>query len=496
MKKFLKMFAVFAMAICSCFSFVGCNESTPQNPETEQGTVKKQLTTQQFTALKEAVAKTTNENTYKNGYTLTSIEKGKMQFTVDEENFNPQGDAWTEEAKTEFVNEQKENFTAMERENSNTKEIISFNATDKTGYKVTYSYDADNNATLEDFDKVVAETDGSYNLYHYYRQGASDAKDKYTVDENYYKNYIVDYFDEDAVFALQLFNQEDLDSLKAVFESEFAEMPGAQTTLTYIEENGVYTVYIDMTATITEPMEVMMGMSLTSGTVGVTMTVKFDNNGMKSILMNIAMNGDMEMPVDSNPLNTITINMNMTMDMGYEYSMSYNSEYLPAFDETIKAEDFVEKTGASIHVYYYVNGHAYDVDTSAGFGETVDLDTFEDTQVNNPTSVKWYLDPECTQEFTATTYPSHSIKLYTNVTLAEGKAFVKRTDVSSEAGVAYGEYGLSIEEVDIASVNYGTVNADYYTCAYVNGVKVNAGEAIVLNPAIVNTIVFVIVAED
>lgn len=497
MKKYLKMFVVFAMAICSCFSLFGCKDNTPPKaPETEEKT----FTAQQHTALKSAIAKTTDENVYKNGYTLTSAQKNKVQFTIDEENFNPQGTKWTPEYKKTYIDGLKDNFKKMEEESNNIKEITSFNATNKTGYKVTYSYDNENKATLEDFDKVVAE-DGGYNLYHYYRRESTPDKEKYTVDENYYKNYIVEYSDESAICALDVFNQENIDTLKAILDYEFSEMQSAQTTLTYIEENGEYIVYVDMSAAITETMN-MMGVPLTTGTVEEIITIKFDNDGIKNIDINTAMNGDIIMPVSGEsddpdtPADTITINVDLTMDMGYEYSMSYNAEYLPAFDDTIKAEDFTLQSQKGIKVKYYVNGYKYTRDNYS-FGDSVStLSILNDTQVANPTNVKWYLDPECTQEFTATTYPSHNINLYTKVTPIEGRALVKYKEVSSEAGLAYGKFDLLGEYVYFGNVNYGTVDATKYTCAYVNGVKVNAGETMTLNPSIVNFVIYVKVAEE
>lgn len=112
----------------------------------------------------------------------------------------------------------------------------------------------------------------------------------------------------------------------------------------------------------------------------------------------------------------------LALAVGGEMNYDIEYSYIDAIPETMSADDYPTVTNNIIEVEYYLDGehrgeynHEYTTDVNHETIAARDNTTFNG---------KWYLDEACTQEFTATKYPSHDIKLYGKSTPSEGYSIV------------------------------------------------------------------------
>lgn len=591
MKKFLKMLACGAMTVCSCMAFAGCNETTPPaDPDTEQQTpsgetggtdsgtqtpsgstsdttntetqtpTQAELDAQRFGVLKTAIQKTTDRNTYKNGFTLIQRTDTTMATAVDEESFNPTGkipdtdEDWTDESKELFLTTMKAMVNQSYTQTS--KYVASMDGANKVGYDSNYTITKDiegnETETLKSFNKIVKGTDNNYSEYCYNLR--DEQKDKYSVGDDYYSKFI-EVFEEDIVDTLLTFNQESIEDLATVMLTRMELPEDTEYTFSYqfTETDGVYNAKIIVSLEDADLFE--MGEEYTNVVTVMTAEFVYDANGVQKITSDIRITGDIvtsladipsgdeEEPsvlsavataeadgadagdgagaeggtgtaggADSVVGDTITTKMTMVMGSEYSISLSYNNDLLPAFNDTdIKEADFEDQGGVEIEITYYVNGHeidAYDYgyhDATAEafisymdgkYGEDVNLlNLGDDIVTTKDAPLKWYTDPECTIEYTATTYPSLNLTLYTNVTLAKGRVFYKYATTNDESSIstinerAYSRVRILDTTDTDAMEAFDLDNLAHYDAIYLNGNKVT--DSFEFDADIVNVVVYI-----
>lgn len=522
MKKFPKMLAVGAMALCSCFSFVGCNEDAtpPANPDTEQqtpstdnnnpggtsGLTQEQLNAQRFDVFKTAITKTTDPTNYKKGFTVVTSEVMTEGTVIDEENFNPTGDTWTDETKTAFIAGLKDEGMG-ETETEKNKIAYSWDGTNKVAYTINYDIAEDNTETIKDFEKIVSK-DNVYTLYgQYYQSETYTNRYKYNIDDKYYTNYIED-FEKEMMPVLLMFKQETIEDLPVAVLSQMEMPEDIEYTYSaeFTETDGKYNVLVTVNIPDFDPT--LMGssesLSLTNANMCMKIGFVYDANGIQKMTGNVDFGGDMTMPVDDS--NNITIKMIEKMDEEMDFSFAYNADLVPQFNDTDRKEtDFNDHGNVDMRIYYYINGYKIDASDYNVYGDeggdiiydrgkyNADVCLLQlGDDIENSESLKWYVDPECTIEFNETKYPSIDLKLYAKVTLAEGKAFVRTKAVDSASEIADLEdddYSAG-EIVDVTEVYEDLDIMENTQSAYVNGTHVSSGK-IYLTEKTFNTIVFI-----
>lgn len=546
MKKFLKTLAVCFMALISCFTFFACNEpnnpETPNNPEQStpsEGTTPSQTTAQtneaNYTKMKNMVTNVVPEN----GFKLEITEENSSSATVDYTGFDYTAMGMTEDEFNEFKAEMDESMEEEMEGSEIFKDVIAYNATDKTGYTLKYE-----GAKLKEYTVSTAntlylgsienneqngsdesdESDGSESNLMTASEGDGEEnpettptytynKYKFNVDDKYFNQYIYDFNDEIGMM-LKTIVQDSINDLETAMTKTFSEMGltgEPTTTINCTESDGVTTMVI--TSSLENIPSFNMGyFELKNFSMVLTMEIKFNATKVLSIDGKNAMSGTMSMDLSemfeedgdegAPAVPVLTINMVMNADTKYVFD-EYNDTDKPAITDSefrgTGAENAVEDRTSN--VVLYIDGVNYlcisktmndTFDKANIFNERGDETNYSEifTDLEN---ITWYIDKDCTIPYTGTKFTSYDIKLYAKLSdmgLAEGKALYRSLSITSyDEGINYSDY--FDKGLQVGSTSEVVVDGTNYTCAYVNGKKFNAGESYTLDATKINQIIFV-----
>lgn len=472
--------------VCTCCTFVACGnkgDDTEQNAEAN------------YTILKTSVNNMADMAQYTEGFTMISNEKSKMEISLDESKFNPTG--MTEEEKATFIEMYNTSIGSMNGTSAD-RYVLSYDKVNNKGYSVkqdiTYGTQGEENATTSSF--WLYEDEGSdYNLYTYsYDEGleTSYIKNKYVVDGEYYNNYLKE-LNEFVDDIKERISAESFEELKAeLVESAQTEVGNINfdVDVKVGEKDGEYSLNICISATA---QNFDMGIALVDSVevkmeVGITYTKDYFKTAKTGFSMVGIMTQTFAEEDGIGFVGSLTNNVVMSMEEDLNFSNSYNSKFEPQFNDTdMKKEDFVDAGQLPVHMRYFVNGYQVKY-CYYSMGDKVVAPEIEG--IVDAENIKWYLDPECTVEFTAETYPSYDLDLYANVTLAQDKVFVVSGSYDTYLEFDEEEF-LSYHIVHIESKYFGVVDSELYECAYVNGTLVEAGEQITLQDGILNIVVYI-----
>lgn len=522
-KKLLKMFAICCMALVSCFSIFACGE-TPDDPETEQGSgqttpegitgtpVTETTAVDKFNQLKTA----RDAMTPNNGYTYTDESTSKMQVTpnwdafernkvakissipyslADETNFNA------------FKNTIGENLSTMNDEYTS-KEVTSYNSTTKNGYWL----DESSNYSEYEISDIENNT-----LYYYSKWGNDEAdqhKYKYNIDQNYYNQFIFDFYDnmEYSVGEVLKDTLEETESyLRNGFEAMGLTFGENDLGFTFEEKDGLSTLVIY--ANVTDKTMNIYGESLTGADFTMSLVFKFNSTMITELSAVMDLDATMSMAVaqdaDGNDVN-LSVAFAMDNTEKFTFSNTYDTEHAPSYTASeFKGTDGGEWDGDisdyveivannSSDVYLHIGDYSFGYGYAFRMGEALDFSNYLGYGYSNVftgnglNDITWYTDKACTQAFTGN-MPSYDINLYAKyddvlAKLGTNYVFVCNMYTSNYVdGVDYEVY--STPRIGVTEKT-GTVDAERYTCAYVNGTKVNAGDTYTLNSGL-NKIIFV-----
>lgn len=516
------MFAICCMALVSCFSIFACGE-TPDDPETEQGGGSGQTTPEGITGT--PVTETTavdkfnqlktarDAMTPNNGYTYTDESTSKMQVT-------PNWDAFERNKVTKmegvdasladdtnfnaFKNTIDESLSSMNDEYSS-KEITSYNSTTKNGYSL-YESTYNKNYEISDIENNMLY---DYSSYSYTDSGGNpqtqENKNKYNIDQNYYNQFIFDFYDnmEYSVGEVLKDTLEGTESyLRNGFEAMGLTFGEDDLGFTFEEKDGLYTLVIY--ANVTDKTINLYGESLTDADFTMSLVFKFNSTMLTELSAVMDLDATMAMPVGKDASdNDVNLSIAFAVDstQKFTFSTTYDAERAPSYT----ASEFkgtgsewrgnelvtvVQNNQSNVHLHF----GDYDFNESPSFymGDSVSIDDISGFVEGGLNDITWYTDKACTQAFTGN-MPSYDINLYAKyddvlAKLDTNHVFVLNMYISNYVeGVDYEAY---YEPYIGITEKTGTVNAERYTCAYVNGTKVNAGSTYTLTNGL-NKIIFV-----
>lgn len=510
-KKLLKMFAICCMALVSCFSIFACGE-TPDDPETEQGggsgqeapegvtgtPVTETIAVDKFNQLKTA----RDAMTPNNGYTYTDEGTTKQEATPNWDAFERNKVAKMAGVDASLADDTifnafksgiDDGLSSMNGEYSS-KEITSYNSTTKNGY---YLYESPNQRSYE-----ISDIENN-TLYDYSKWGSDEATQrKYNIDQNYYNQFYFDFYDamEYSVGEVLKDTLEETESyLRNGFEAMGLTFVEDDLGFTFEEKDGLSTLVVY--ANVTDKTMNLYGESLTGADFTMSLVFKFNSTMLTELSAVMDLDATMAMAVgqDANG-NDVNLSIAFAMDntQKFTFSNTYDAEHAPSYTASeFVGEDMEVVTNNDSEVYLHIGDYAFGYGKGFRMGESLDFsgyngysDVFTGSGLND---ITWYTDKACTQEFTATTMPSYDINLYAkyNDVLAKldvNHAFVLKMSTSNYVdGVDYEAY--MVPRISITEKT-GTVSAEEYTCAYVNGTKVNAGASYTLTSGL-NKIIFV-----
>lgn len=504
-KKVIKMFAVCFMAILSCFTIFGCKNTPPEDPDKDGGSATLNAD-EKYNELKGRVATTTPVN----GYTMFNTQSMSMEYgEVDysECDFSAMG-LTTEEQINAFKTSMSEN---LEDESREYKTIYAYDATSKNGAKIEYE-----DGNLDSYE--VSQGNSLYEWY--YVEDSSRAMlipcQKWNIDENYYNQYYK-YFNESFDEMAEEVVGESLNEVKEYMNINFRKIgiDPAENTITWNvaceENNGL--LEIVLTFTLNNIEQIDMGSTLLSN-VNMTgdITLKSDATSIRKVSTSVQISGTMFMDLaemldaeDGNegaPSLIISMPIDITETASLDIS-AFDSSVIPTFDPSefvgTGSEGEAENIYIDIDFILVKDGEAYPLyglwSNSAQMGNSLSI-THSRGGINNLSSIKWYTDVACTQEFTST-LPSCDITLYAKIEdfeLEENNAFVIKIYSLEEYSISNVEMYLEDEGIEVSSTE-NTVS-DSYKYAYVNGVKYESGDSYTLDSTKVNIVYFVYSNED
>ncbi len=517
-KKLLKMFAICCMALISCFSIFACGE-TPDDPETPGSGTEQELpegvtgtpvtettAVDKFNQLKTA----RDAMTPNNGYTYTDEGTTKMEVTPNWDAFERNKVAKMEGEDVSLADDTT--FTAFKgtidaglsrmNDDYSSKEIISYNSTTKNGYNLYESSSGDKTYEISDIENNMLY-DYSSNTYTDSGNNTLEYKRKYNIDQNYYNQFTYDFYEnmEYSVGEVLKDTLEDTESyLRNGFESMGLTFSEDDLGFTFEEENGLYTLVIY--ANVTDKTMNFYGESLTGADFTMSLVFKFNSTMLTELSAVMNLDATMAMPVGQDA-NGNDVNLSIAFDMDntqkFTFSNTYDAEHAPTYvasefvgDGYDDGEQVVTNNSSNVclHIGDYEFGNVdFKMGDALNYSDPWIFSGFVTGGLNG---ITWYTDKACTQAFIGN-MPSYDINLYAKYSDALAKldtnhVFVLEmytsNYVSSVDYEAYSEPRIDVTE------KTGTVNAEYYTCAYVNGTKVEAGQSYTLNTGL-NKIIFV-----
>lgn len=481
MKKLLKTFVIFALTLCTCFTFVGCKDKD------------KSKTNEDIYAIcKTSVAKMENTNQYTKGFTITENGKSTNTAKINESKFITDG--WTEDERANYIKKYNE---SIYNSTNGGKKVISYNRLTNTGYEIHFDLPDENGqeavSQYEFFETVNSENGTNYTLYRYNVNDAGEEttveQSKFILDAEYYRNFFEEYgYAVDDV--KEFVKSKSLNELKDLLLDDIGTEvvnPKYDIKISTEEKGGQYTLNVNIVINLgsinlegNEGEDIVfktnLGLVFTEDTI---VSISFDYSSQGVMIINQELSSESETP----KYLKIPCDFEITTAKTLEFSAVYDEESQPKLTDTDK-EAFREYSNFQTNVNYYING--YRVTSKMPYFKA-ECDDVGLDNLANAENIKWYTDKECTKEFDMATYPSYNLHLYAkDVEPAEGYAFL------------FIFYDEDIDKVDtddvgslyIVETNYGTVSGSYQ-CAYLNGTKLEAGQEIILDHSKINILVYI-----
>lgn len=504
-KKVIKMFAVCFMAILSCFTIFGCKNTPPDDPDKDGGSATLNAD-EKYNELKGRVATTTPVN----GYTMSNTQSMGMEYgEVDysECDFSAMG-LTTEEQINAFKTSMSENLKDESREY---KTIYAYDATSKNGAKIEYE-----DGSLDYYE--VSQGNSLYTCY--YVEDSSRAmyipRQKWNIDGNYYNQYYK-YFNESFDEMAEEVLGESLNEVKEYMNINFREIgiDPAENAITWNvaceENNGL--LEIVLTFTLNNIEQIDMGSALLSNAnMTGDITLKSDATSIRKVSTSVQISGTMSMDLaemldaedgkEGVPSLIISMPIDITVAASLDIS-AFDSSVIPTFDpsEFVGTGNEGEVLNREIDIDFILvkDGETYPLyelwSNSINMGNSLSVNQYRGG-IKNLSSIKWYTDVACTQEFTST-LPSCDITLYAKIEdfeLNDNNAFVINIHSHEEYSISNVEMYLEDESIEVSSTE-NTVS-DSYKYAYVNGVKYESGDSYTLDSTKVNIVYLVYSSED
>lgn len=488
MKKLLKTFVIFALMLCTCFTFVACKNDDGKGEQ-------KANAEEAFNVLKSSVTKLNNASQKGGSFTILKYSSYNDASKVNENKFSPVG--LSEDDKKSVIEMTNKNFTD---ENNDNKRILSYDSQNNTAYEANYTID-DKKEKLEEYRLWEKENESDqYYLYDYCldRHEGEDLKERkrFGADSEYCNNYLLDFSD----FAEEMQEYADNKSLKdlQMMLIDMTEMDiedfakNCKSVVSVTKEGNDYVLKINITyssdSVLIDELE-NLDFLMTVNT-----TILFNQNTFKSIESNSSIQSVVvnKITLTNEQSEEVEVEIPIDITRKYDYKQefldSYTSEFKPNLSQEEKAQ-FEDCGNVRIDICYYINGYSSSYFMTKSLGDSCDDIGIVDLE--NAKNVVWYTDRECTKPFTKTTYPSYDLWLYSkDVKPAEGKAFLFEEWIDSEKEISNFVYGIRV-----TNINMGKVDADRFEYAILNGTRIEAGEDIVLDNSIVNKLYYVRKAE-
>ncbi len=379
----------------------------------------------------------TIEETIEDSTTVGEFDYSRFDFQAFYEATGGEGtisETQIQEAK-DSIAEMMEEFVASSTSIDGV--VCSYDATNKVGYQKTFE-----DGEVTSFYTNVGNT--LYKLQHNIEYDGDEGtavvrKLKYNVDENYYNQYL-NFFNNGFDEMLSMMVYDTLEDMQEAMEEELAyefdlEMTSDNTTfgVTFEEKDGLYELVVSLMVEVDSLTSDEM--TMLNATFDTKVTFKADATSIKEISTTTSMSGTIEVNMsemledeeltegdgeedgDDAPSFIISIPMETALDAKIFFSGDYDATKAPVFNESeylgTGTNSAVENNEPEVIVVVdNVDDVAYCA--IAKMGGSIEGFTYTDpaTGVGYPiSSITFYKDKACTQEFTETC-PSYDITLY------------------------------------------------------------------------------------
>lgn len=490
-KKAISLFVCSLMVACCLFT-VACKDDSAVSKD------------KVFNMLKSAFATQTAES-YTEGFTINVLEVYEGETKLNEQKTNlgttdVDGEPWaSEEAKTEFLEAIKGSQCGEYTSKYSTK--VSYDITNGKGYNIEKTYNAETDKMeLGDMELFQKEQDGNYYLYDL------DRNFKYLVAQDYYvqdyDNNIGDSFTTFKDFAgEEVTFDEFIEAMKKSVTSEEDIDEEYDVTIkvkTSAKKNkGVYSLTIELTVKETLKSGAVSTSGMDNIQVKYLMSFSLKNSKVISVKTEMAQSYERCRYINESENSGATVfDSSMSLNSELEIKEGYDATDCPTLDESVT---YIDQGAKALYTDLYVDGKKVEniyYNNAYCCGEVADFYSSFDYMMNS--DAVWYLDEECTVQLLKTakwTASSDTVKLYT------------KSEYIKDGFVIVGELLCTEDEYNpelIGDENfiYTLYSTDRYSYsngfeyAIVNGTRVEKDGEITLVEGQINTVIFVMPAND
>lgn len=443
-----------------------------------------------------AVSNTLDLEDYE-GFTSVNSQTMATTSVIDQKKTNlgatdGDGKPWaSEDAKTAYLATIE---TSLEDSSYSyaSEEKISYDVKNLTGYEIRKSSNTEGEMNV--VSSCVFKKDAAGKYYEY---DVIDSE-KHLVDFDFYKNAFSNGYDEN----LEIFASEEVKTLNGIME--FLQ----KDVVEEVKKECDYTIKTNVTTskkngvnTLTIALKVNAEPKTTSSYYGefqnlvIEYTLVFDFNETSLLKLGITMDMTQEqiMLVNGNKdSGRVVVSSNTGIVTVTEFSNAYDASGMP----TIAADQvFVDRGGMSIYLNLYVDG--YEIDNAYPVvycGDAVTTITPSNMSEIIKSNVKWYLDKECTVEFTAEKWTAYSddINLYTKSEYVNDGYAIVGFRIYSES-----DYNEAVSNDSLSYYYYlyktsgQTFTVTTYDYAYLNGTRIEKDDTITFVAGQVNYLFFI-----
>lgn len=487
----MKKFKKFVSLACACLMvalslcMISCKDKGGSKKSNEKT----------YGMLMAAVSNTLDVENYE-GFTSVNSQTMATTAVLDNKKTNlgatdADGKPWaSEDAKTAYLAEIEE-LLEKSRYSHAREEKISYDVKNLIGYEIEKSSNAEGG--MDVVSSCVFKKDAAGKYYEY---DVIDSE-KHLVDSDFYMNA----FSNGYTKNLEMFASEEVKTLNGIIDVVKKEVVEEvkkefdytiKTVVTTSKKDGVNTLTLSLKAN-GEPKTTSSYYGVFQNLV-IEYKLVFDFNETSLLKLSITMDMKQEQIMlvnDNKDSGRVVASAGVEIVTVTECSNAYDASDMP----TIATDQvFVDRGGMPIYLNLHVDGYKIDSNYPVVYcGDAVTTITPSDMSEIIKSNVKWYLNKECTVEFTAEKWTAYSadINLYTKSEYVNDGYVI----------VGFRIYGESTytENVNSGSVDYyyylyktsGQTFTSTYDYAYLNGTRIEKDDAITFVAGQVNYLIFI-----
>lgn len=484
------------------------NTPTSETPSssTSDNTSEKDLTVDEvFSLFKTTYNNMLDFENYSKGFTGRFDVDDEWSMEIDNDNVdlgevNPNGNAWGEGEKEQFLNQVNESIRKYENGSMIQQQYVAYDLVNNVGYSGYYDGDEVNYRTdgttmmYNSKNSVIAKDGDNYYLFNKNENNySSDLETNYNkqlIGDEYYKEAFSNYMSILMGFGFGDFKIENIedfvDSLKDdfVYNNDFSK-DEVESNLSFSLEDDVYSLSVKMNWKEETSLTSSQGDNFSSEYV---FTFKPDKYMEYYSIYNEETTNYREICSDNDNSGVIPLISSWTFIMDWHVSMEYEQEGCPTIVEDVTYEDI---GNYQISIGYYIDGKYFSHIIPKWGTEVMQLDLAGADQWFKE-DMQWYIDPECTIPFTAETWPCYSMALYTDLdsinddyALVGYYYFVDDEDYQNCINNDSFDYRYYIYEVS------GNNDFSSYSYAYLNGERIEKDDPITFISGQINYISFI-----